>query len=256
MAVGSSYGVGARAIEAAFDRGVNFILWGLLRRERVAVAIRHLARRDRDRLVVGVQSYSPFASPISMSLKWALWRLGLDRADVLMLGKWNRAPPRRIVDEALRLRERGLCRALSVSTHKRTLVPELAAMNAFDLIMVRYNAVHRGAEREVFPLVPKDNPRLMAFTATRWGALVDPRRTPAGERTPQASDCYRFVLTHPRVDLALCGPGNDAQMEEALRAMERGPMSEEELAWMRRVGDAIYEKRGVRRGDAERKSAT
>jgi len=34
-----------------------------------------------------------------------------------------------------------------------------------------------------------------------------------------------------------------AHTEQALAALEQGPMDVEELAWMRRVGDAIYGKK-------------
>jgi hypothetical protein len=80
----------------------------------------------------------------------------------------------------------------------------------FDLFMVRYNAAHRGAEREVFPLLPEppERPGIFAYTATRWGSLLDPKRLPAGERAPSAADCYRFCLSHPGVDMVLCGPAD------------------------------------------------
>ena len=62
---------------------------------------------------------------------------------------------------------------------------------------------------------------------------------PKGERVPTATDCYRYVLSRPEVDVCLMGPANAAQLNEALDALKRGPMSEEELAWMQRVGRAV-----------------
>jgi hypothetical protein len=38
----------------------------------------------------------------------------------------------------------------------------------------------------------------------------------------------------------MTGPATEAQAEDALRAIDLGPMSGEELAWMRRVGDHIH----------------
>jgi predicted aldo/keto reductase-like oxidoreductase len=61
-----------------------------------------------------------------------------------------------------------------------------------------------------------------------------------GERTPTGTDCYRFALSHPTVDVALAGPNDAAQMAQALQALALGPMHEEDLAWMRRVGEYIY----------------
>lgn len=77
---------------------------------------------------------------------------------------------------------------------------------------------------------------MISYTATRWGHLLDPAVLPSDEPAPRASDCYRFVLTHPAVDLAMCAPRDAADLDEALTTIERGPMSEDELAWMKRVG--------------------
>jgi hypothetical protein len=76
----------------------------------------------------------------------------------------------------------------------------------------------------------------VAFTATRWGTLLDPKYLPEGEPVPRAGDCYRFALTHPEVDVCLSGPRDGAELDEALAAVDRGIMAEDEVAWMRRVG--------------------
>jgi predicted aldo/keto reductase-like oxidoreductase len=68
------------------------------------------------------------------------------------------------------------------------------------------------------------------------------RPVPPEEKTPTAADCYRFVLTRPEVDVCMTGPANGAEMDQALEALTRGPMSEDELAWMRRVGQAVLGK--------------
>lgn len=79
---------------------------------------------------------------------------------------------------------------------------------------------------------------MVAYTATSWKQLLNSRKLAPGENVPTAADCYRFVLSRPEVDVCMTGPSNAAQMEEALRALDQGPMSEAELAWMRRVGVA------------------
>jgi hypothetical protein len=45
------------------------------------------------------------------------------------------------------------------------------------------------------------------------------------------------------IDVCLTGHSSLVHTEHALAALEKGPMDVEELAWMRRVGDAIYGKR-------------
>jgi predicted aldo/keto reductase-like oxidoreductase len=80
---------------------------------------------------------------------------------------------------------------------------------------------------------------VLAFTATRWGTLLDRSLTPGGERTPTATDCYRFVLSSPHVDVSLTGPKDGAELDAAMAALDRGPLDADELAWIRRVGVAV-----------------
>jgi aryl-alcohol dehydrogenase-like predicted oxidoreductase len=232
------------AYREAFERGVNYFYWGSLRRSGMAQAIREIAARDRDDLVVVLQSYTRLASFLERSIARALRRLRLDHADVLILGWFNQRPSRRMIDAALALRERGRVRALAISGHRRAMFPELLDDESFSIWHVRYNAVHRGAETEVFPSIAgmddSRRPGLVTYTTTRWGHLCDPKRIPRGERVPIGTDCYRFALSHPAVDLCLAGPRNSEQARQALDALDRGPMDDDELAWMWRVGDHIY----------------
>jgi len=240
LGVAASYGVPAPAVEAAFERGVNYFYWGTFRRSGFGQAIRNLASQ-RDQMVVVIQSYSRVAGLMAWSLERALRQLCLDHADVLLLGLWNRAVPQRILDASRKLKERGLARFLAASSHDRPLVRQWVAAGEFDVVHFRYNAIHTGAETDIFPYLPSENrPGMVAYTATSWKQLLDRKRVPKGEKMPQASDCYRFVLARPEVDVCMTGPSNAEQMTEALEALRRGPMAEDELAWMRRVGAAIY----------------
>jgi aryl-alcohol dehydrogenase-like predicted oxidoreductase len=250
IGLASGYGAPAAAVEYAFEHGVNYFYWGSIRRSGFAQGLRRLMPQ-RDHFTLVIQSYSRAASLIGWSLERALRRLGADYADLLLLGLWNRTPPPRIVDACRTLQRRGLVRFLALSTHRRTLVPDLAAQSPFDVFHIRYNAAHRGAERDIFPLLPVENrPGIVAFTATNWRQLIDPKRTPAGERTPAAADCYRFVLSNSAVDVCLAGPSNAAQAEQAVRAMAAGPMSGEEIAWMQRIGRYTYGRDSDREGAA------
>jgi len=242
LGVAPSYGVPASAVERAYEHGVNYLYWGSRRTREFGQAIRNLAPR-RDRFVLVLQSYSRVAALIAWSVERALRELHLDHADILLLGLWNHRAPERIVDACRRVKRTGLVRFLAVSTHNRPLIPQLANDPAFDVFHLRYNAVHTGAERDVFPHLPAANPPgIVSFTATNWRQLLGHRRMPRGEKIPTASDCYRFVLANPAVDVCLSGPSDGQQMDHAIEALRRGPMPEDELAWMRRVGDAIYGK--------------
>jgi len=237
----ASYGVPAAAVERAFERGVNYLYWGSMRRGAFGQALRNL-KSQRERMVLVLQSYTRIAALAAPSVEIALRRLRFDYADVLLLGLWNHTPSPRIFDACRKLRDRGLIRHIAVSTHHRPLVSQLSADPAIGIVHVRYNAIHKGAEREVFPLLGTGGNRLgaVAFTATSWRQLMDAKRMPPGERLPTAADCYRFVLSNPAVDVCMSGPADEAQANSALQALDLGPMSGDELAWMRRVGDFIH----------------
>jgi aryl-alcohol dehydrogenase-like predicted oxidoreductase len=244
LGVAGGYGAPAAACEEAFERGCNYFYWGSLRRAGMAQAIKNLCGRgQREKLVIVIQSYA--RSPFLMELfcDRALASLNLKEAEVLLLGWHNRRPPARLLDRALALKEQGKFRFLGLSGHNRKLFPELAQEGIFDVVHVRYNAAHRGAETEVFPALqdkpPEMRPGLVTYTATRWGQLLTQKRMPPGEPAPPAADCYRFALSHPAVDVCMTGPKDLVQMREALRALDLGPLDEAELDRLRRVGDYL-----------------
>lgn len=245
LGVSTSAGLTARDIDDCLDRGINYFYWGSLRNKAFGEALSEVGRRRRDEMVIVVQSYSRAAFFMRPSVEKALRDLHTDRCDLLLLGMWNETPPRRILDAALAIRESGKAKHVMISCHQRTTFPRYIEDPAYGAIMVRYNAAHPGAEAEVFPhLAPREQgpsarPGVVSYTATRWGGLLKRELVPEGEPRPRASDCYRFALTHPDVDVTLCGPKDRSQLDEALSALDRGPMSADELAWMKRVGKAV-----------------
>jgi aryl-alcohol dehydrogenase-like predicted oxidoreductase len=194
----------------------------------------------RDGLIVVIQSYSRSAALMEVSYRRALNRLALDHADVLLLGWYKKKPPRRILERAMTMKEKSMFRYLAISSHNRRLFPELLEEEMFDLFHIRYSGAHRKAETEAFPYLQGSNrPGIVSYTATRWGRLLDQRKMPPGEAAPSASDCYRFVLSHPAVDVCMTGPKNLEQMRHALRTLDLGPLGNEELERMRKIGDYV-----------------
>ena len=117
LGLGSSFGLPAKEVERAFDRGVNFFLWGSLRKNDFGVGLRNLAPQHREDMVVAIQSYTRFASLMEWSVNRALRFMKTDYVDVLCLAWWNGPPPPRIIDAALALREKGKIRSVVVSCH-------------------------------------------------------------------------------------------------------------------------------------------
>jgi aryl-alcohol dehydrogenase-like predicted oxidoreductase len=245
LGLAASFGAETEAFEEAFERGCNYFYWGSIRRDTMRQAILNLcARGRRDDLIIVLQSYSRSPRLLELFIQKGLRALSLDAADVLLLGWYNKPPSPRIIDRALALKEKGLVRFLGLSGHNRELFPRLAHDGTFDLFHVRYNAAHRGAETEVFAklqtLPDEERPGLVTYTATRWRHLLEARKMPPGEPPASAPDCYRFALSHPAVDVALCGAKNLEEMRQDLRVLDLGPLGPEEMARMKKIGDHIH----------------
>jgi aryl-alcohol dehydrogenase-like predicted oxidoreductase len=243
LGVAGGYGVGVKPLLAAFDRGVNYFYYGSRRAGGMRAAIREIVGSGkRSELVIVVQSYTRWAWYFGRSLHRALEELGIDYADVLLLGWYNKKPNPSILDRAEKMRERGMFRHLAVSGHRRPAFVDFASDPRFSVLHIRYNAAHTGAEEDVFPHLSNDpRPGFVAYTATRWGALFNPRRMPPGEEPLRGRDAYRFVLSNPNFDVCMSGPKNAREMDEALAALEEGPLSPEEEQRLRRIGRYVHD---------------
>jgi aryl-alcohol dehydrogenase-like predicted oxidoreductase len=241
MGIGADAGIPADALELAFERGVNCFYWGSRRRPGMKRAIRKLAKHQREKMVIALQTYDYTGLALGRTFTQGLRALQIDYADVLILGNRNGPIPRRILDKALALKERGLAKHLCVSAHDRSAYRQHLDSGIFDLIMLRYNAAHRGAEQDIFPLLGREGrPGVICYNSTRWGHLFDPRWIPQGERLPNSPDLYRYVLSNPSIDMVLTAPATSAQLEENLKTLETGSVSQEERAWLEKVGDHVH----------------
>jgi len=244
LGLAATYRPGRQAIHRALDEGINYLFFFGVDTQMTAV-LRDVLRRDREKYVVaaGAYNYIWWHSDIRRALERRLKQAGTDYIDVfLFLGvlKPGEFPPR-VRETLYRLREEGKVRSIGLSTHNRPLAGQLAADGLVDVVMMRYNAAHRGAEHDIFPHLAAHNPGVVSYTATRWRYLLRrPRRWPKDAPVPTAGMCYRFVLSNPHVHVCLTAPTNLRQLEENLAALRQGPLSEDEMRSMRAFGDVVH----------------
>jgi predicted aldo/keto reductase-like oxidoreductase len=233
----------------AVERGVNYLNWcghpdGLSR----AVAGMGSARRQ---VVVAAQFQSRSARDAEREFASMLDELKTDSIDVLKLyyvesqGEWDELIAPGGAWEYLAEQKRGgRLKMIGLTSHQRALAAEWAQSGKLDLLMIRYNAAHRGAEREVLPVtrIP-----VVTFTGLRWKALLD--RTPddpADFAPPSAVECYRFCLAHPSVAVVLAAPGNRDELEEDLALLDDWRAPEEHAREsLRAHGDRVRKNAGV-----------
>ena len=245
LGISSSYGAPAEAFEEAFERGCNYFTYGTFIKggsPEMRKSVKNIVNKGlRDKLVIAIYTYAHWPYLTSKLFPRDLKRLGLDYADVMILGYYSSLPNRKTLDMANRLKEEGLIRAIGISGHNRKLFPVLAEKKLVDLCHIRYNAIHRGAEKEVFPYIKgEDMPGIVSFTSTRWGKLINPKRIPEGHKPITAVDSYRFVLSNPSVQVCMVGARDREQMHEDLEVLNLGPMAEAELNDIRKTGEYLY----------------
>ena len=236
----------------AIERGINFLNWpgqadspgGA---DAFSEAIASLGRR-RDSLVVCVQFGARGAAEAAEELQSILATLRTDYVDVLTLyyvekvEEWQQlSAPGGALEYCRQAKQDGRVRRVGLTSHQRRLAAEMVWGGGLDALMIRYNAAHRGAEREVFPTSDALGKPVIAYTALRWGALLRPTPDdPPGLVVPAASDWYRFVLSSPSVAVALAAPHTRAELEQDLEVLgATGPLPPHEYARLAEHGDRV-----------------
>ena len=239
-------------VERAFhEYGINTFLVST-RMKVLCEGVRRLIRAGhRDDLVLASGVGLPFAGSVQRGLDRHLRLLGTDHLDIWIVG-WLRK--RWYVRDTVwsvmrRLRDEGKARSIGFSSHDRKLAAKLARELPADMLMIRYNASHRGAEHEVFDAfadMDDRRPGIIAYTATRWGMLLKPLPKRGFPQAMSGPECYRFALGHPMVDMVWCAAGTLAELRHDVKGVLAGPLAPERLDEIRSFGDAVHE--AARRG--------
>jgi aryl-alcohol dehydrogenase-like predicted oxidoreductase len=240
LGLSGSFGLDEAGAREGLER-IQYVFWSP-RMKGLTAALRQVLPRDRARYAVSAGPLLGYTrGSVRRAAEGALRALRTDYLDVFQLYWLGRmsALTGAVQDELLRLRREGKVRAVGTSIHDRPRAGRLAEDSALDLLMIRYNAAHPGAERDVFPHLARRRPAIVAYTATAWRKLL---RAPRGWRgpVPTAADCYRFCLTSPHVDVVLTGPRSAAELRQNLAAVDAGPLGPEALDFMRRFGRAVH----------------
>ena len=244
-------------VHDALERGVNFLNWpgeadtpgGP---DAFSEAIAGLGPR-RSSVVVCVQFGARTAAEAARELRSILATLRTDFIDLLTFyyverrEEWRSlVGPGGALAYCRAAQRDGLVRRLGVTSHQRPLAAEMAGSGLLDALMIRYNAAHRGAEREIFPVTEARRMPVVAYTALRWGALLKPTPdAPAGFRVPGAPAWYRFVLQSPAVAVVLAAPQSRAELVQDLEVLRAsGPLEPSEYARLAEHGERVRRNAG------------
>ena len=226
-------------VASAVSRGVNYLNWcghedGLSRYLRECGSA-------RDELVVGAQLKARSADHAKRELDSIRESVGgrLDIATFYYIEseeEWREIIGSGGAWEALQGEV-----LIGLTTHQRSLGTRRVGEGRLDLLMLRYNAAHRGAERDVFPVTDKMGVPTVCFTGLRWRKLLEATpNDPPGFSPPGAVDCYRFCLSNPSARIVLTAPKIRRELDESLRLLDDWrAMTADELESIREHGDRV-----------------
>ncbi len=232
-------------VRYAVERGVNYLNW-CGRPDGLSRAVADMGA-EREKIVLAWQLKSRAASGAERELEDALRELNTDYIDVVTFyyveseGEWRDIASKGGAYEAMsRARKEGKVRFLGLTSHQRNMAariatgelrgPVQAESRPLDMLMLRYNAAHRGAEEDVFPFTDPRNIPVVVYTCLRWGALM--KSTPDDPPSfipPLAREWYRFALAYPSVAIAIAAPNDRAELEHDFSLLDdwRAPFPEE-----------------------------
>jgi len=235
-----------RCVRRAFAGGINYFFFYGPGNTSFIEELASLARRKREQIIVATGSGSRRIAGLQAARRKMTALLGIELIDVffieyvhpgddpdVMFGKNG------VFDELRQWKKNGWIRFVGATAHDRSLARRLAADPRVDVLMHRFNMAHRKAAQEVFPAAAKARTPIVAFTATRWGTLLEPYADWPGP-PPTASDCYRFCLSQPPVQVVLTAPRSLAELEQNLEVLELPPMGKQYRDQWQRFGDLVH----------------
>lgn len=242
LGLGGSYGISAEDTEYAFhELGINYF-FVTPTMKGLAEGVRRLIKAGhRDKIIIGSGANLPFGATVPRAFAKSAKYFGVEQIDIFHLfwvqshwyvegNTWK---------AMAKLKEEGKIKGLAISCHDRVMARALTDELHLDALMIRYNAAHRGAEKEIFAGLSQnlsDSPAIVSYTATRWGRLLKPVKE---FKAMSAPECYRFALSHPRVNVVLCGARNRDELLTNTKGVLEGPLPESRMAEVRQFGDAV-----------------
>ena len=207
LGIGGAYCETPDGYRAALDCGVTYVDTARAYRDgKDEEVIGQALQGRRDGLVLSSKSLARDAAGARADLETSLRLLRTDYLDVWHIHYINEPDdldralaPGGAMETATQAREEGLIRFVGVTGHRWPLVQQAVKTGLFDTVLCWYNCAMREAETTVFPAATAHNTGVVIMNASRNDKLF------GGEGAPGEADFYRYVLSHPAVNLTIMG---------------------------------------------------
>jgi aryl-alcohol dehydrogenase-like predicted oxidoreductase len=274
LALGGGGHISSEDTMYAFDKGINYFFYSSdlhhYLYSSMAPTLRKLCGLGssvREQVVLGLVTYmvkTPEA--VLSSLLDQFIDLKMDYIDVLFWG-WidndNAADFSKCIDASYdlrgpnsvyqrtieqmfytseRMKKMGIVRYIGASFHSHELAQQWLNSPLLDVVMVRHNIAHRGAQQKVFAHLDDRDPNrpgIMTFKSAGMQTNVSavPPFLPSGCWQPSIPDLYRYSLSQNCVDVALAGLTKREEIDEAIASVQQGKLTPEEIDYLNLYGD-------------------
>jgi aryl-alcohol dehydrogenase-like predicted oxidoreductase len=236
---------GSQFVARAWSVGVNYFFFYNQTYKSLIQGIRRIPDRDRIVVATGIEKRDPVA--MRAYLDQTLELMGTDMIDIFFAEYVSPSEELNEIvgdggalDEIQKWKDEGRVRYVGATSHSRPISTTLLGSGKIDVLMHRYNMAHRGSEEEVLPYAKELGIPVVAFTCTRWGTLLK-GHDECKKRIPGASDCYRFVLNNPAVQVALSAPASEIELSDNLSEFSNGlQASEDQIDEWGAYGKLVY----------------
>lgn len=274
LGLGGGGGIKSEDTLYAFDQGINYFFYSSdlhhFLYSAMSNALRQLCGRGssvREKVVLATVTYVKSPEMAIAALLDQFVELGIDYVDVFFWG-WIGANDgsalndclqlspdlrgtnsvyqrmlERMIGTSERLKKMGAVRYIGASFHDLNLAHQWLNSPLLDVVMVRHNAAHRSAQKQVFnqlDVQDSKRPGIVTFksTGSHTGVLWDaPQNLPAKCWRPTAPDLYRYSLSQNCVDVCLMGLQQRQEIDAAIASIGKGKLTAAELDYLSIYGD-------------------
>lgn len=240
-------------IHRALELGVNYVDTGMMYDNEegefvVGSALAEWPRRDE--VVVAAKCTKFRAKALGdlwRCLEHQLWKQRRDSFDFYMFhgigwDNWHEIDAATgWIADMLRAKEEGLVKHIGFSFHdKPEAMMRLVDEGMFELVTCQYNYLDRANEAAIAYAAEKGLGVVVMGPVGGGRLAVVPKglREADDVSAENAAElAIRFVLSHPGVSVALSGMGTVEMVEQNAAAVEKGPLSEEEVATINAMMD-------------------
>ena len=239
-------GQSERCVEAAFSGGVNFFFFYGPSHTSVIHGLRPVIQHARDDVIIAGGSGSRRAGGLERVRRTFERELGATGLDLFFAEYLNPSDDLSVVfgkggpiETLCRWRNDGVVRHVGASTHDASLAVRCIEDGRIEVLMLRCNMAHRRVCSAVFPRAQRAGVSVVAFTATRWGTLLE-GHPDWSEVPPTALDCYRYCLSQSAVEVVLSAATTVAQLRVNLPLLTAPPLEDDDRRRWETYGDLVH----------------